>query len=52
MLAYQFIKWVDEQLKAEGVQVVYAHVKSAFNFGSMLRRLGYQDHDVTYARRL
>lgn len=48
----RLIKWCDEQLKAEGVQVVYQHVKAAHNFGPMLERQGYELVDLLYARRL
>lgn len=48
----QFILWCDEQLKAEGVQIVYHHVKNAHNFGPMLERLGYRLVDLIYTRRL
>lgn len=49
---YRFIRWCDEQLRAEGVQAVYHHVKAAHNFGRMLERLGYECVDLIYARRL
>lgn len=52
MTGYRFIKWCDEQLKSEGVQAVYHHVKSAHDFGPMLERQGYQLVDHIYARRL
>lgn len=48
----EFIKWCDEQLKAEGVQAVYQHVKQAHNFGPALERIGYELVDLIYARRL
>lgn len=48
----RFVKWCDEQLKNDGVQAVYHHVKAAHNFGPMLERLGYQLVDLIYARRL
>jgi GNAT superfamily N-acetyltransferase len=48
----RLIKWSDEQLKADKVQVVYQHVKSAHNFGPMLERMGYELVDLIYARRL
>lgn len=49
---YRFIKWCDEQLREEGVQVVYQHVKVTHNFGPMLQRLGYEHVEGIYARRL
>lgn len=51
-LGGQFILWCDEQLKAEGVQVVYQHVKAEHNFGRMLERFGYKLVDLIFARRL
>lgn len=48
----RLIKWCDEQLKAEGVQVVYHHVKAAHNFGPLLERMGYSLVDLIYAKRL
>jgi hypothetical protein len=48
----RLIKWCDEQLKAEGVQVVYHHVKVAHNFGPLLERMGYQLVDLIYGKRL
>lgn len=51
-IGMQLINWCDQQLKAEGVQAVYQHVKVAHNFGPLLERLGYEAVDVIYARRL
>lgn len=48
----KFILWCDQQLKDEGVQAVYHHVKEAHNFGPMLERMGYQLVDLIYTRRL
>lgn len=48
----KLIQFCDEQLKAEGVQAVYQHVKVAHNFGPMLERMGYELVDLIYARRL
>jgi hypothetical protein len=49
---YRFIKDCDEALRAEGIKVVYHHVKAAHNFGPMLERIGYELVDLLYARRL
>lgn len=49
---YRFIKWCDDKLAAERVQAVYHHVKTAHNFGKMLERIGYEQVDLIYARRL
>lgn len=48
----RFILWCDEQLKAEGVQVVYHHIKAAHNFGKLLERFGYELQDLIYCKRL
>lgn len=47
-----FMKWCDKQLKTEGVQVVYHHVKKSHNFGQMLERQGYELVDFIYGKRL
>ncbi len=49
---YRFIRYCDEKLKDEGVQVVYQHVKSKHDFGRVLERLGYELQDLIYSRRL
>lgn len=51
-LGAKLIRWCDAQLQAEGVQVVYHHVKKAHNFGPLLERMGYQLVDLIYGRRL
>lgn len=51
-LGMKLIKWCDAQLQAEGVQVVYHHVKTAHNFGPLLERMGYQAVDIIFAKRL
>lgn len=52
LTGYRFIKWCDEQLRDEGVQVVCHHTKSAHNFGALLRRQGYEEVERLYAKRL
>ncbi len=52
MLGARFIQWCDEQLTAEAVQVVYQHVKLAYDFGSLLTRLGYEPIETVWGRRL
>lgn len=51
-LGSAFIEWCDSQLKEEGVQVVYHHVKTAHNFGPLLESLNYELIDLIYGRRL
>lgn len=48
----QLIEYADAQLAAEGVQVVYHHVKTAHNFGPLLERIGYEHVENIYAKRL
>lgn len=48
----EFVKWCDEQLKEMGVDVVYHHVKAAFNWGPMLEKQGYKLIDHIYGKRL
>lgn len=50
----RLIKYADDQLKLEGVQVVYHHVKNKpeLNFGPLLERMGYELVDLIYAKRL
>lgn len=52
MLGARFIQWCDEQLTAEGVQVVYQHVKHAHDFGRTLQRLGYESIETVWGKRL
>ena len=48
----EFIKWCDAQLKSEGVQAVYHHIKAKHNFGPMLEAQGYELVDLIYCKRL
>jgi hypothetical protein len=48
----KLIKYADESLADDGVQVVYHHVKAAHDFGPILERMGYRLVDLIYARRL
>lgn len=49
-----FIDWCDGELRKQGVQVVYQHVKNKkeLNFGPLLEKLNYELVDLVYARRL
>lgn len=47
-----FIKWCDEQLNNQGVQVVYHHFKAKNNPEKLMQRLGYELIDLIYGRRL
>jgi len=48
----RLIKYADEQLLSEGVQIVYHHVKVANDFGPVLERLGYRWIEKIYSKRL
>ena len=56
MTGYRFIKWVDDRLRLEGVQVCYQHHKvlagDRLNLGPLFERLGYQLIYKMYFRRL
>jgi GNAT superfamily N-acetyltransferase len=52
-LGWRFIAWCDEQLRANGVQVVRHHQKLAHPaLGKILHRLGYEPVDMLWTRRL
>ena len=51
-LGEDFIKWVDQRLKDEGVNSVVHHAKVYYDFGSMLNRLEYEHVENIYIRRL
>lgn len=49
----RFMRWCDEQLRAEGVQVVYQNVTmQGKDFGPVLERMGYKPLEIMYAKRL
>ncbi len=48
----KFIEWCDDQLRIEGIDVVYHHVKAAHNFGPKLEKQGYELVDLIYAKKL
>jgi len=48
----RFLMWCDNELKKEGVEVVYHHVKIKHNFGPLLERLGYTLVDLIYGKKL
>lgn len=49
---YRFIRWCDDQLRQEGIQVVYHHVKIDHDFSPVLQRMGYQEIERIWAKRL
>lgn len=52
MAGVRLITVAEKNLKAEGVQVVYHHVKRINKVGELLVRLGYELVDEIYAKRL
>ena len=46
------IRYADESLEREGVQVLRRHVKARHDFGPLLERMGYQLEDYMFSRRL
>ncbi len=48
----KFIKYCDEQLKLEGVEVVSYGVSQKFDWSPILERMGYEQIDTVYARQL
>jgi GNAT superfamily N-acetyltransferase len=48
----RLIDWCDTQLRAEGVQVVYHHMKARHGFGRLFAHLGYELIDEIWGRRL
>lgn len=54
LVGLRFIKYCDEELRKEGVQVAMHHVKvkPGLDFGPMLERIGYEPVDRIFVRRL
>lgn len=48
----KFLRWMDEQLAAEGVQAVYQMSTMRKDIGAVLSRVGYEPIQVLWARRL
>jgi GNAT superfamily N-acetyltransferase len=51
-IGWKLIKFADDALRAEGVQVVLQHSKVAHDIGPILKRQGYEAVDTIYAKRL
>lgn len=47
-----FMKWCDDQLAAEGVEVIYRHVNVDKPHDLLLLRLGYELREMVYTRRV
>ena len=52
MAGVRLIRHAEECLRAEGVQVIYHHVKRTNRVGELLERLGYEQVEHIYAKRL
>lgn len=52
MTGVKLIKYAEKMLRAEKVQIVYHHVKTAHNFGPILKRLGYNHIENIHSKRL
>ena len=50
--ALKFLRWCDEQLKAEGTQFVFQHVTAQLDFSPILLRMGYKPHETIYSKQL
>ena len=50
--AYRFIKWCDDQLRADGVKSIFQYVNVKSDFGSLLERMGYNKFETLYVRRV
>ena len=47
-----FLRYCDDRLKEEGVKIVFQKVTNKLDFSPMLKRMGYQEIEHTYGRRL
>ena len=52
MAGYRLIQFADSYLASLGVQLVSHHVKVKFDFGPMLERLGYEQSEKIFEKRL
>ncbi len=48
----KFLRWCEEQLRGEGVNLIMAHTKARTDFGPVFERMGYTLTDNIYYRRL
>jgi GNAT superfamily N-acetyltransferase len=51
-LGKKFIAWIDEQLKNDNVIAVYRHATKKNRFSILLDRMGYEQIETTYLKRL
>lgn len=52
MAGYKLIQYADDHLTMLGVKLVTHHVKVKFDFGPLLERLGYEQSEKIYEKRL
>jgi len=52
MLGFRFLSWCDEQLANDGATTIYFHTSTKLNYGKLLEKLGYYQHQIVYARRI
>lgn len=51
-LGRKFVDWCDQEMKKEGVSLVYHSVTPKKDFSKMLKKLGYELHETIYTRKL
>ena len=49
---HTFLKWCEAQLQIEGINVIYQYVTRQCDFGSILKRQGYELIEYVYAKRI
>jgi hypothetical protein len=51
MAGYKFIVWCDNQLKAEGINLIVHTMRDGADLSSIYNRMGYEKSDTVYVRR-
>lgn len=51
-MGYSFLKFVDAELKKEGVNLMFRSISARNDFSPLLERMGYQLVDLNFMRRL
>jgi GNAT superfamily N-acetyltransferase len=49
---WAFLRWIDEELAKEGVQMIHQTVTTQCDYSPLLKRLGYTAAETIYTRRL
>jgi len=49
---YKFLRFVDEELKTEKVKAIFRRVTARFNYGVLLERMGYEESERVFSRRI